>query len=185
MRILLTILLLAFSATAEEPKGFKFEFKDGTVVYGKVFSDRWYSPNPKGISIQTMDKKIYIHHYPYSYKNAPTYYSPSLDTIAIQQPYGVPSCSPTRISFMHFKNSTLKSLYTSYSRINNREYVAISKSILSSMNKKGYSNKKEIPTPEKSKEWNRRIRAEYGLLLRYGTGITYGGDINDRKYINK
>ena len=176
MRFLLIILFLAFGASAQE--GFKFEFKDGTIVYGKVFSDRWYGPNTKGISIETMDKKIYIHDYP------PTHYAPPLYTVEYN-PYGIPNCSPTRISYMHFKNSTLKSLYKSYSSTNNKKHTAISKSILSSMNKKGPSNDKEVPSIKKTEEWKRRINTQYGLIIEYGNRIKFGEDMYDRKYINK
>ena len=180
IKILILFLLTSLNVSSQTPRGFKFEFKDGTVVYGKVFSDQFYRPNNKGISIQ-VDGKIYVHHYP-TREYTRTYAPPYLDIE--YNPYGIPTCSPTRISFMHFKNSTLKSLYNSYSKMTNRENIVISKSILGAMHMKGPRTKWEKADPEKTKLWHTNVQNEFGLFIRYKHMI-YGGDLNEGKYINK
>jgi len=172
-------LLVSWNALGQSYEGFKFEFKDGTVIHGKVFSDKWYKPNPKGVSIQVRGK-IYLHHYPYT--SMKTYAPPPYEAYETN-PIPIPRCAPTRISFMHFRNSTLKSLYKSYSQVDNKECKAISRSILTAIRKTG-PTKEERPSHKKTKIWDKDVRAEYHTMLRHNYMI-YGGDLNERKYINK
>lgn len=179
IKIFILFLLVSWNALGQSYKGFKFEFKDGTVIYGKVFSDKWYKPTPKGVSIE-VEGKIYIHHYPYTGEGT---YAPPLYEGFETNPMPVPRCTPTRISFIHFKNSTLKSLHRSYSLSNNKEHKAISKSILAAIYKTR-PTEKERPSPKRSKIWDKDVRIEYDGLFRYNYMI-YGGHLNERKYINK
>ena len=122
-----------------KPAGFLFEFKDGSRFRGKVFNGGMFGANvganADGLILQSLDGRIYVHHYPpVNRRPARAYnsfagYTPNGDgtyspvdqaipeppTSRIEiNPTPLPSCIPARISFMQFKRSTLNRLYPSY-----------------------------------------------------------------------
>lgn len=197
------IIFLLFSGSfmaLSAPKDFVFEFKDGTVIRGTIYSDLFYSINKAGLTILTEDAKIYFHHYPfeennYKYTNkTPTIYAPPISS-EVAVPFGTPHCTPSRISFFHFKRKTLKSLYDSYSKSNTPQGLEIKKAIVVAYNK-------PVPMPrekgsvEKTKVWQGRVERELGSLFKYGhqpnfhrakgvKGWVWGKDIFPKKHFKK
>ena len=77
-------------------------FLDGTFLNADIYRAKGFEPDKKGV-ILTVNKKIYIHHFPRTGKNlAPSYYymhSPN--------PYNMAKCTPSRLSFFNFQSYTL------------------------------------------------------------------------------
>ena len=77
-------------------------FLDGTFLKADMYRVKGFEPNGKGV-ILTVNKKIYIHHFPRTGKNlAPSYFymhSPN--------PYNMAKCTPSRLSFFNFQSYTL------------------------------------------------------------------------------
>ena len=191
-KILIVSFLCAYSVYAQSPQKdqMKFSFKDGTVVYGKIYSARWYKPNEKGISIQ-IDDKIYLHHYPFveAYETS----LPSMDRLSSYAPPSykeynpncIPHCSPTRISFAHFKKDTLKSLYNKYSKVNTVSAQSISRSIVSAYWQKKPIKEREKASPKKTLRWQKNVEKEYDLFISQDMFLIWGKLYNSPKYIKK
>ena len=77
-------------------------FLDGTFLKADMYRAKGFEPNGKGV-ILTVNKKIYVHHFPRTGKNlAPSYFymhSPN--------PYNMAKCTPSRLSFFNFQSYTL------------------------------------------------------------------------------
>tara|TARA_Y100000004_G_C8951998_1_gene428964 strand:- start:2810 stop:3370 length:561 start_codon:yes stop_codon:yes gene_type:complete len=181
--VIALLIILAHSLLAE-----KFELKDGTVVYGSVYADTLHQPNKDGITILTQDDRIYLHHYP-----SHGTYAPPVG-YAAKNPYGVPNCVPTRISFIHFENKTLARLHNAYSKVNSPEAKSISKAIVSAYHKKGPEWPREVPSKEKTETYQRIVDNHLGLLLKHQSKIkrnasmkkiAWGKDLFEYRYIKK
>jgi hypothetical protein len=77
-------------------------FLDGTFLDADIYRAKGFEPDKNGV-ILTVNKKIYIHHFPRTGKNlAPSYFymhSPN--------PYNMAKCIPSRLSFFNFQSYTL------------------------------------------------------------------------------
>jgi hypothetical protein len=168
----------------------KFEFKDGTIIWGKVYNDYFHKVNREGLTIE-IGNKIYLHHYPaykkitaidyrsgtYTIKEESNEYAPPISHAPLSRnPWSVPNCVPTRINFIHFKRSTLKDLYNSYSKVNSKEAKSITKAIVLAYNKKTIMPK-DRAHPYKTKEYEKRVEVFLGPIIEFGNLIPNGQDL--------
>ncbi len=170
------------------PKAYRFGFKDGSVFYGKIYKGDSLArgASAKGLVLETMDNKIYVHHYPAKVINHPimgtvvengrggydpyTPEPPVEEIIPDRNPIRIPVCSPVRISFMQFDKPTLNGLYNYYSGKTRTEYnkgytvssnanKIIAKEIYKAYNSKTPASKRN--TSAKSLAWKRKIFKEF------------------------
>jgi hypothetical protein len=77
-------------------------FRDQTFLNADIYRAKGFEPDKNGV-ILTVDKKIYIHHFPRTGRNlAPTYFY-----MSSPNPYGMAKCIPSRLSFFNFQSYTL------------------------------------------------------------------------------
>ena len=90
----------------------KISFRDGTFLEASTYASKGFEPDKDGV-ILTVDNKIYIHHYPCTdgSLSVPTFYYHG------PNPYAMPTCTPSRISFYHFETFTLSEMRTKISRM--------------------------------------------------------------------
>ena len=176
------------------PVGFLFQFKDGTRFRGKIYNGAGSFTegiNETGPILQTLDNKIYIHHYPtrnlkqsrhpitgwidngdgtYSeppveIPSPPTYGHPhTIDP----NPMFLPSCIPSRISFMQFNRRTLDDLYNYYSIRAKQDILSgntfsRNKDIAWAIHKAKFARTKTTSrnTPRKSYAWRAKVFKEF------------------------
>ena len=167
-------------------RAYRFGFKDGSVFYGKIYGGDSLAQgvNPKGLVLETLDNKIYIHHYPakmvyrpvtdYKGNDLGTYElvpePPQEEIVSEPNPIPVPVCAPARIGFMNFDKKTLNGLYNHYSYKTRTEYdkgykisgnynKIIAKSIYNAYNTRTPHNRRN--TVAKSQAWKRKIFKEF------------------------
>lgn len=107
-----TLVLIAITLFFTNLYGENYNFKDGTFIQGDIFRDKGFEPNQWGVILTVkarQTRKVYVHHYPATEGalRPPLYY-----LSGISNPYGMPSCTPTRISFFHFSTFTLAGIQT-------------------------------------------------------------------------
>ena len=180
--LIITFFLFNCTLFAQSLNKFVFEFKDGTIVHGKIYCDPPsilypHSINERGLTIETQGK-IYIHHYPshkiinhydngvYETQEVPTMFAPP-NYLESFPAYGSPTCCPTRINFYYFNKKTLKSLYNAYSRDNTPFNQKVRKGIALAYNKNVHSNNFEKSSVAKTKDWQRRVENDFGKLIKY------------------
>jgi hypothetical protein len=190
----LILILITFNAASQTVPRFKFGFKDGTVVWGKVYSDSAHKVNKDGLTIETSEGKIYLHHYPV-YKKAitqfgeqwvdhgngtyiplkePVDYTPHIPPVNETNPWSIPNCVPTRINFIQFDKRTLRDLYNSYSRYNSKEARSIAKGISLAYNKGKPVNTSLAYIISKNLEYKRKVETFHGLFLKFGNPNPHG-----------
>ena len=76
-----------------------------SLYQSQIFQEKGFEPSKGGI-ILAVGKKIYVHHYPVV-SGALSPPSSGYSFTGGLNPYGMPSCTPTRISFFHFSTFTL------------------------------------------------------------------------------
>ncbi len=107
--IILSSLFLAIAAHAAQP--ILFQFRDGTALRAKVHTGGQWGPTARGVVLKVGDG-VYFHDYPSSSDSlAPPVHESDAN------PFGLPSCTPSRISFKHFKPFTLRALNDSFGRL--------------------------------------------------------------------
>lgn len=158
------LLLAGITQICLNSYGESFKFKDGTRIGGEILSEGPGKPDEYGI-VLLVDKKIYIHHYPY-HKEA---LSPPLHHYGgtNNEPKNLKCCTPSRISFYHFDKQTLISVNRKLDKSmppggpKNKTLEAIHSAM--------YSNAPEFmldPDTEKTFKW------KFQVLFAYGGHIT-------------
>ena len=96
--LLLVTITQVFTTFPAENVG----FLDGTFLNADIYRAKGFEPDKNGV-ILTVNRKIYVHHFPRTGKNlAPSYFythSPN--------PYDMARCTPSRLSFFNFQSYTL------------------------------------------------------------------------------
>ena len=96
-------LFLAVTVTAQSQSRL-FNFRDGTALRAKIHTgDRW-GPNASGVVLK-VDDAVYFHDYPSGSESL----APPINE-SDANPFSLPSCAPSRISFRHFTPGTLRDL---------------------------------------------------------------------------
>jgi len=106
--LLVSITPIFFTFSAEN-----VGFRDGTYLEANIYAEKGFEPNADGVILAVMDK-LYFHHYPPSKGSLvnPSFYYHG------PNPYGISSCTPSRISFFHFETFTLAGMKEDISRMN-------------------------------------------------------------------
>ena len=103
-------LFLAVTVTAQSQSRL-FNFRDGTALRAKIHTgDRW-GPNANGVVLK-VDDAIYFHDYPSGSESL----APPINQ-SDANPFGLPSCAPSRINFTHFTPRTLRNLSADFGRM--------------------------------------------------------------------
>lgn len=145
---LLGLLALVSSASAAE-----ILFKDGTKITADI-----YDPRPDGI-ILMVDKKVYLHHYPFNKESpAPPDYN------VRDNPFYLPSCVPTRVSFFYLSQKTQDELAERYKKVGTEKAIGIAYAIEKDKYKT-MEDLKLLPSLEKTRKW------EYKALLEFHFAI--------------
>ncbi|SVC65690.1 uncharacterized protein METZ01_LOCUS318544, partial [marine metagenome] len=102
--IIALTLFLAVTVTAQSQSRL-FNFRDGTALRAKIHNtgDQW-GPNANGVVLK-VDDAVYFHDYPSGSESL----APPLNQ-SDSNPFSLPSCAPSRISFHHFTPGTLRNL---------------------------------------------------------------------------
>ncbi len=141
--------LLAFLAVTFSTAGAELFFKDGTKVNADLFDAK-----PEGV-VLLIQGKVYIHHYPF-HKEA---FAPP-EHNAFDNPFHLPSCAPTRISYFHFAKNTQDDLVSKYKKVGTPAAIAIAERIESDK----YISPKELklePAENKSLHWRAKVLKEF------------------------
>jgi len=100
---LATLLLVTITQIFNVFSAENVTFRDGTSLNASMFKGKGFEPDKNGV-ILTVDNKIYVHHFPRTGRNL----APSKYYLAhCPNPYNMPNCVPTRLSFFNFESFTL------------------------------------------------------------------------------
>jgi hypothetical protein len=106
--IIALTLFLAVTVTAQSQL---FKFRDGTTLKAKIHTGDQWGPNSRGVVLK-VDDAVYFHDYP----SGPESLAPPIHE-SDANPFSLPSCAPSRISFRHFKPDTLRNLNADFGRM--------------------------------------------------------------------
>ncbi len=120
-------LFLAVTVTAQSQSRL-FNFRDGTALRAKIHTgDRW-GPNANGIVLK-VDDAIYFHDYPSGSESL----APPINQSDVN-PFGLPSCAPSRINFTHFTPRTLRDLSADFGHMRIPTIASARRGINSALN---------------------------------------------------
>lgn len=154
----LTLLLIAITQIFSNLYGENFDFRDGTFLKAVILNEKGVEPDEHGI-ILTVNKRVYIHHYPNTKRalSPPMYYLSDPGN-----PYGMPSCTPSRISFFHFETFNLVGIKETVEKMDipapkkKRALEAISKAMSETI-------PKEMKNPSHSRTMNWKFKVKLRL----------------------
>jgi hypothetical protein len=154
-------------------------FNDGTGLEAAIFQGKGFEPDKNGV-ILTVNRKIYFHHYPLTKRSlgVPFLYYDG------PNPYGMPSCTPSRISFFHFQSFSLLDMKRDIIRMNipHKKKVEAVRAINIAMmgnppNRMRYSDAKTV------NRWQRWVETFQANSFRRGVAI-WGKDLESLKKYN-
>ena len=102
-------LFLTATLTAQSQSRL-FNFRDGTTLRAKIHTGARWGPNANGGVLKVADA-IYFHDYPSGSESL----APPINQ-SDANPFGLPSCAPSRINFTHFTPRTLRDLGNAFGR---------------------------------------------------------------------
>ena len=105
------ITLTLFLAVTAQSQSRLFNFRDGTTLRAKIHAGDQWGPNANGVVLK-VDDAIYFHDYPSGSESL----APPIDQ-SDANPFGLPSCAPSRINFTHFTPRTLRGLSADFGRM--------------------------------------------------------------------
>ena len=178
------IVIIALLCTSLALRSETFEFRDGTKVDGNILyskKDFLSNINRLGVHLET-DKGLYVHHYPYTRSMSEPYVPPP-SLVSAMNPYGLPNCIPTRISFLQFSRKTLSNIhgdldtklkYNSHKySIRDRECM---KTAMIEISKAYYwkpRDRHDLRAPIHTRTWQLLVETKFRKQLLNG-GIAYG-----------
>jgi hypothetical protein len=184
MKKIVIIILLCTSLVLRSETTYSFEFRDGTKVDGEIlYSKIDFFSNIDRMGVHLITKKgLYMHHYPYS-RSMSEPYVPRPSYVPAINPYGLPTCLPTRISFLQFSRKTLSNIHGDLDtklKYSSHKYSIRDRSCMKAamveINKAYYwkpRDRHELRSPTDTRAWQRLVEMKFRKELLNG-GIAYG-----------
>ena len=154
-------------------------FNDGTALEAKIFQGKGFEPDKDGV-ILTVNRKIYFHHYPCKQGSLRTpffYYDGP-------NPYNMPRCTPSRISFFHFQSFSLLDMKKDIIKMNipYKKKVEAVRAINWAM-MGNPPTKMRNPSEKATKNWESWVRRNMARRFEIGQAI-WGKDLESLKEYN-
>lgn len=152
---------------------------DGTGLEAVIYRGKGFEPDKDGV-ILTVNRKIYFHHYPCNKGSLRTpffYYDGP-------NPYNMPRCTPSRISFFHFQSFSLLDMRKDIIKMNipYKKKVEAVKAIDWAM-MGNPPNKMRNPSEKATKDWGSWVERNLARRFEIGQAI-WGKDLESFKKNN-